>query len=123
MTTKSMMKVFGTLLFLFGIFGYLFPDWGKTIFSNNENLAHILLGLLLIVTAELPLLWQKWIVSLVGVFFLFLAIYGFSHVAPTDIHVKKTIITAHLDPFDNYFNLIVGLMLAWLMIGRLQTKK
>lgn len=116
MTTKQIFKISSAFLFLYSVFGYLFPEWGGTVFSNNENLAHLITAIILSIAVELPYRWQKWLVLIIAFKFIVLGLYGFAHVAPTDIALKNKLIPAHLDTFDDYSNITIGLAFAWIWI-------
>lgn len=116
---KATPQSFGTILLLLGVFGYIFPQWDSVQFTNNENLFHVLTGLLLVMLAGLPLAKQKWLILVYGLAYLGLGIYGFTLNQPADFHIKA--ITAQLDLFDNYFHVVVALAFAWLWLrGRSQ---
>lgn len=121
MQTKQALKVLGTILFLYGIFGYLFPEWGGTVFSENENLFHLVTGLAAVFMSNFSLLHRKWTLLVLAILYLALGIYGFSAFLPADIHIKSVTIKAHIDEFDNYVNLIIGLISAYIWLqGRKQ---
>ncbi len=116
MSLKQILKISSALFFLYSVFGYLFPAWGGIVFSNNENLAHLITAIVLSIAVELPAKWQKWIVFVLSLKLIVLGLYGFGHVAPADIVIKSTVIPAHLDSFDNYSNVVIGLLFAYLWI-------
>lgn len=118
MPLKQILKISSALFFLYAVFGYLFPEWGGTVFSNNENLAHLITAIVLSIAVELPAKWQKWIVFVLAIKLIALGLYGFGHVAPADIMLKNTLIPTHLDTFDNYSNIVLGLVFAWLWVSR-----
>jgi hypothetical protein len=111
METKSVLKVFGTLLLLLSLFGYLFPDWGKVDFTNNENLAHLLLALLAFFMATFSNSIRAKAIFGFSLLFLLWGLYGFMLPKPTDFHLG--VITMQLDEFDNYLHLVMGLALSW----------
>ncbi len=116
MSLKQTLKISGASLFLYAVFGYLFPEWGGTVFSNNENLAHLLVAIALVIVVELSARWQTRLIVLLAIFFLALGLYGFAHIAPADILFKNTLIPAHLDTFDNYVHVLLGLFFGWFSI-------
>lgn len=120
-TIKQILKISSALFFLYSVFGSLFPEWGGTVFSNNENLAHLITAIVLSIAVELPARWQKWLVVLLALKLIALGLYGFGHVAPADIFIQRLTIPAHLDIFDNYSNILIGLFFAWLWLHRRQS--
>lgn len=119
MTIKQVLKVSGTLLFLFAIFGYLFPEWGRTEFSNNENLFRLIIAGLLVLAAELSVKWRRVTLAIVTLAFLALGIYGFTRYLPADVVIRTLTIPAHLDKFDNYLHVLLGLFFGWFAIHSL----
>ncbi len=111
MQTKSALKIIGTSLFLYGVFGFLFPHWHNTFFTNNENLFHLLTGLVALVLAESSALHRRWTLVILALLYLVLGLTGFSLNHPADFHIKHS--TAQLDEFDNYVHILFGLLLAW----------
>lgn len=110
-STKQILKVGGTLLFLFGVFGYIFPKWGGTQFSNNENLFHVVTGLLAVFIAELSLQKQRLALIVLALIYIAIGVYGFYLKQPTDFHLGK--VTAQLDLFDNIAHVVIGLAWSW----------
>lgn len=111
MNSKSALKVIGTLLLLWGIFGYLFPNWHTTIFTNNENLWHVITGLVFIFMANFSPSYRRWTIFIGALLYLILGLYGLALKHPSDFHLKT--ITAQLDLFDNILHLIFALALSW----------
>lgn len=109
--TQQALKVLGTLLLLWGIFGFLFPQWGNVQFTNNENLFHILIGLLAILMAEFSPFTRRWSLLLLAVIFLTLGIYSFTLETPTDFQVWR--VAAQADLVDNVIHTLFGLGFAW----------
>lgn len=118
MTLKQILKIGSALLFLYAVFGYLFPFWGLSEFSHNENLWHLVLAIVLNIAAELPKRWQLWLIAVISLKFLALGLYGFGHTLPADITIRSWHISAHLDTFDNYSNTLLGLVFTWLYVTR-----
>jgi hypothetical protein len=110
-SSKQILKVGGTLLFLFGVFGYIYPKWGNVQFSNNENLFHVITGLLAVLMAEFSVQKQRIAMLVLVLIYLALGIYGFYLKQPTDFHIKN--VTAQLDLFDNISHTLIGLAWAW----------
>jgi hypothetical protein len=111
MKSQQALKVFGTLIFLLGYFGYLFPEWRQTVFTNNENLFHVLTGLLAIMLASFSLITRKRSIVLLGLIYFALGIYGFTLKDPTQ-HIFKPWLVK-LDEIDNYLHVLAGLAFAW----------
>jgi len=111
MNSKSVLKVLGTLLFLFGVFGYIFPNWHHTVFTNNENLFHVVTGLAAIMLASATINYRRYTLLTWAAVYLLLGIYGFALKHPADFHIKH--ITAQLDVVDNYLHILFGLAFAW----------
>ncbi len=119
MEMKSALKVFGTLLILLAVFGFLFPNWGHTVFTNNENLFHLLVGLAAILLAEFSSPVRQGSLLILALAFLALGVYGFVLKHPADFHIKH--VTAQLDLVDNILHLLFGLGFAWGWFNRLKT--
>lgn len=116
--SRRLLRIAASLLFLLSVFGYLFPNWGNTVFSANENLFHLVTAVVAIVlTASSPTV-RWWTVAGLAAVFLALGILGFSEPPPVDIHLKTRLIVAHLDLFDTIVHLIAGLVLTWLWLNR-----
>jgi hypothetical protein len=115
MTTKQILKILGTLLFLYGVFGYIFPHWGHVQFTNNENLWHVTTGLIAIIMASASLPSRRNTLLVLALLYLVLGIYGFTLHHPTDFHIKH--ITAQLDTFDNYAHVVIGLIFSWFWLS------
>ncbi len=119
MQTKSTLKVLGTLLFLLGVFGYIFPHWQETFFTNNENLFHVLTGFGAIMFASASTLYRRYTFAILMVLYLALGIYGFTLKQPSDFHIKR--VTAQLDLVDNIIHLGAGLAFGWFWLRNRQT--
>jgi hypothetical protein len=115
MQTRPALKVLGTLLFLYGVFGYIFPHWGKVVFTNNENLFHVLTGVGAILFASATPPRRKITLFALALLYLGLGIYAFTIKHPMDFHIKN--ISAQLDEVDNYIHIIIGLTFAWFWLG------
>lgn len=111
MQTKPTLRVLGTLLFLYGAFGYIFPQWGQTVFTNNENLFHVLTGLGAILYSHSSVKRARNTLFILALAYLALGIYGFTLRQPTDFKIKR--ITAQLDETDNYTHAVIGVAFAW----------
>lgn len=119
MSTQQALRVLGTLLFLYGVFGYIFPEWGKTLFSNNENLFHVLTGLGALLLANFSPSHRRLTLLVLALLYLGLGIYGFTLAQPTDFRLKA--ITAQLDDVDNYIHVAFGLAFAWFWLNARKT--
>jgi hypothetical protein len=111
MSYNQVLKVGGTILFLFGVFGYIYPKWGGTQFTNNENLFHVLTGLIAVFLAELSAPKQRIAIAVLALIYIALGVYGFALKQPTDFHIGT--IKAQLDLFDNIAHVVIGLGWAW----------
>src|SRR5579859_5927660 len=94
LSPKGFLIVGGAILLLIGILGYLGILIGPTpvksifgaawYFDNYENLAHTALGIAGLAAAFIfPMLWQKWLVIILGVVALAAGIYSFTGHIPT----------------------------------------
>jgi hypothetical protein len=115
MSSKQVLKVLGTLLFLFGVFGYIFPHWGHVQFTNNENLWHVVTGVIAIMMASVSPQNRRYTLLIWAALYLILGIYGFALKHPADFHIKH--ITAQLDMVDNYIHVLIGLVFAWFWLN------
>ncbi len=111
MTTKSVLKILGSILLLLSVFGYLFPKWGKVDFTNNENLFYLLTALVALFFAQFNPRVRKTILFIFAIAFLILGLYGFTLKHPTDFRIGT--MKAQLDLIDNLINLGFGLAFAW----------
>ncbi len=114
MQTKPILKVLGTLLLLYGIFGYVFPDWGSVRFTNNENLFHILSAFALLFLAQFKPHIRKWTLLVFALIYLAIGIGGFTLKKPTDFRIKR--VTMQLDLVDNIPHVAFGLAFTWFWI-------
>lgn len=115
MQTKQALTVFGTFLILYGLFGYIFPEWGTTHFNNNENLFHVLIGILATMLASASVVRRKQAILAYAILFLALGLYGFTLKQPTDFLLNNQIVM-QLDLANNIAHIIVGLAFAWAWI-------
>ncbi len=111
MQTKQPLTVLGTLIFLLGVGGYIFPTWQATRFTNNENLLHVIIALLLWLAAA----WEpkKRLASLLvaALVFLALGIYGFT-LKDLNYFVNNRLFF-RFDAVDNYVHCVFALAFAW----------
>ncbi len=108
---KQALNVLGTLLFLLGVFGYIYPDWHSVQFTNNENLFHVLMGVGAVFGANLSASSRKNALLILSLILLAIGIYGFTLKHPTDFRLKN--VTAQLDLIDNVIHVLFGLSFAW----------
>jgi len=111
MQSKQALTVLGTILFLYGVFGYIFPHWGHVEFTNNENLFHVITGLAAVLMANFSDMYRRYTFLIVALLYLALGVYGFTLRQPTAFHIKH--ITAQIDMIDNYIHGVIGLAFAW----------
>jgi hypothetical protein len=114
MQTKPSLTILATLLFLLGVFGYIFPTWHNTHFTNNENLFHVLIAVVLWMVAGADAKKRMLGLLLSALVFLAFGIFGFT--------LKQPLILIHhrqfmqLDEVDNYFHIVFGLAFAWVWL-------
>ncbi|HEY1074339.1 MAG TPA: hypothetical protein VGE59_01395 [Patescibacteria group bacterium] len=121
MQTKQALKVLGTFLFLLGVFGYIFPNWKSVHFTNNENLFHVISGLIAITASNLKPRGRTITLGLLIVFYLAWGIWGFTLHAPLDAKIlikNKINLSTQLDTIDNYLHILFGLGFAWSWLNR-----
>jgi len=115
MGSKKFLLWIGWFLVLLGVVGYFIGDlwlpvWG---FSGSENLAHIVVGVVMLAAAY----WARtralfdWLVVAVGVLALFFAGYGWF----VDANFRGL---ANLEQLDNIVHLVIGLWALWVVWGR-----
>lgn len=113
MQTKSALKVLGTLLFLLGVLGYIFPHWPQTFFSNNENLFHVLAGLITLMLASVSPAFRLKSLFWLAVLFLAIGAFGFFAGNPEFVQIKKIAFDTYLNEADNYIHTVFALAFAW----------
>jgi hypothetical protein len=115
MKNKTFLKQIGWILLVLGIAGYLLSgSWAPSLyFSSGENLAHVVLGVILLAAGY----WgqsaalTKWLVILVGVLGLYFAAYGW--------FVNSNYYNlGSLEGIDNIIHLIVGVWALWVVWGK-----
>jgi hypothetical protein len=118
--TKQALKVLGTLLFLYGVFGYIFPKWGGVHFTNNENLVHVVTGILVILFSNASSKWRTIIAVIITIFYLSWGIWGFTLKQPLDAKIlikNKLNLSTQLDEVDNYAHIVTSLGFAWFFLS------
>ncbi len=115
MLSKSAMKVCGTFLLLLGYFGYLFPHWKGTVFTNNENLFHIVIGLTVLIFSGLGVEKRRAAVAALAVSFWTWGVFGFSPALQARFPLSR--LDWQLDDVDNYLHVLIGLALAWVWLA------
>lgn len=116
MQTKQPLTVLGTLIFLVGVFGYIFPVWQTTRFTNNENLLHVVLGVVLLISASLSQQKRHMILILSALLLLALGLAGFSLKDPNYFVNNRLVI--RFDEVDNYLHCLFALALGWAWVNR-----
>lgn len=117
MQTKSALNTLGTLLFLLGVFGYIFPRLPHTFFSNNENLFHVVAGLVLLGLASGATALRRKTLFVASILFLIIGLYGFFAGNPEFVQIRKLSFDTYLNEADNYIHIGLGLALAWFWIA------
>jgi hypothetical protein len=113
MSTKATLQFTATLLLLWGIFGYLFPNVGGTRFTSIEIWFALVSSMALFVTASAPIHIQRWGILIGGLLFLALGLFSMALQNPTDFVIPKTRIEPHLDTSDAVIYGLVFLICAW----------
>lgn len=121
MESKPLIKLLGTLLLLFGIFGYLFPTIPGLTFTTRENELHALTGLLVLILASLEGYYRRISLVLMALFYLALGIYGFSLTQST-LTVRPGI-TLELSRVDTIIHLLFGLAFSWTWLKARRTPR
>ncbi|MFH1759281.1 MAG: hypothetical protein ABH822_01820 [Patescibacteria group bacterium] len=115
MSIKKFLLWGGWLFLVLGALGFLLgnlwaPTWN---FTYGENLAHVVVGLVLLVfaykgkSADL----MKWLTILVGLVALYFSFYGFA--VSTDYYGMAT-----LEGLDNLIHLAIGVWALWVVWGK-----
>ena len=111
MQTKQPLTVLGTLIFLLGVFGYIFPIWHATRFTNNENLLHVVIAVLLWLAAAWDAKKRVGSLLVAALLFLALGVYGFTLKDPNYFVNSRLFI--RFDAVDNYIHAIGALIFTW----------
>jgi len=111
---KQVLQWVGWVLLVLGVLGYLLGESLAILaFSNSENLAHIIIGVILLAavywgeTASLI----KWLTVILGLAGLYFGIYGFA--VSSDYYGKAT-----FETLDNIVHLIIGIWALWVVWGK-----
>lgn len=113
MSTKATLQCIATILLLFGIFGYLFPEIGPTVFTSTEIWFALCSSVVFFILATSPFHIQRWGILIGGVLFFGLGLFGMALQNPTDFVIPKTRIEPHLDTSDAIIYGLLFLVCAW----------
>ncbi len=113
MSTKTSLQFLGTMLLLFSIFGFLFPELGSTIFTPTEIWFTLISSIVLFICATTAQNIQRWTLLISSIIFLGLGLFAIALANPTDFVIPKTRIEPHLDTSDAIIYGLIFLVCAW----------
>ena len=99
LSAKQYCQIFGVILILLGVVGFLTPSLGPLMFHQHHNLVHLASGIVLAGVGFLAAGSARLVCQIFGVFYGLVAVWGFlgnAHLGPLMLNLNMTYNVIHV---------------------------